>query len=283
MSNWHQGRLCLLDFETTGIDPHRDRVVTAAIIEVGGGQQTRTSEWLVKPGITIPDEAAAVHGITTEHAESNGVDAAGAIHEIAEHLLRLSANGVPIVGHNVCYDLTLLWAECVRHNTSFGPNTSASADLLHIAPVIDTAVIEKHLDPYRPGQPNGRRPDNACGSHRLIDCCRLWGVELSEQDAHGAAADALAAGRLAWQLAAKPDRFAQFDSRPVDRIDPAALPLNALHTWQRNEKARQAASLADWFRKQGKDEHVSTEWPIQAAPAGWSPDQAPVAREDGAA
>lgn len=274
--SWHHERLCLLDFETTGIDPHRDRVVTAAIIEVGGGKDTRTHEWLVNPGITIPDEAAAVHGITTEHAESNGVDAAGAIHEIAEHLLRLSANGVPIVGHNVCYDLTMLWAECVRHDL-----TDLAEQVAAVAPVIDTAVIEKHLDPYRPGQPNGRRPDNACGSHRLIDCCRLWGVELSEQDAHGAAADALAAGRLAWKLAAKPDRFAQFDSRPVDRIDPAALPLDALHTWQRNEKARQADSLQEWFRKQGKPDVVSRDWPIQTPPAGWTPTQLPQPRQGG--
>ena len=31
---WHAGPLALFDLETTGTDPHRDRIVTAAIVEV---------------------------------------------------------------------------------------------------------------------------------------------------------------------------------------------------------------------------------------------------------
>lgn len=273
MSGWHTGRLALFDLETTGVDPHRDRIVTAAVIGAGAGP-TNTHEWLLDPGIDIPEGAAEVHGITTEHARKHGVDPAPVVAEMAQLLIAAAVNDVPVVGHNVVYDLTMLWAELVRH----GHDTLAK-HILVIEPVVDTAVIEKHLDPFRPGQPNGRRPDDACGSHRLVDCARLWGIPLTEEDAHGAAADALAAGRLAWRLATDPYRFEQYDGRPVERIHPGQWPLEQLHRWQVTEKARQAASLEKHFRKTDPDAVVDGSWPVQPPPADWSPDQPPAPRE----
>ena len=267
--SWHTGRMVLLDFESTGIDPHRDRVVTAAVIEAGGGEPTRVSEWLVKPGVVIPEGATQVHGITTEHAETNGVDAAGAVHEIGEHLVRCTAARMPVVGHNVTYDLTMLRSELIRHD-----QPDLADQVANIRPVVDTAVIERHLDPFRPKNPNGRRPDDACGSHTLVDCCRLWGVGLSEDDAHGCVADALAAGRLAWRLATDPERFAPFDGRrSLPRINPADYTADLLHDWQIEQKREQAESLAKWLVGQGKPDDVAREWPIAPPPDGWTPQQ----------
>lgn len=275
--SWHTGRLALLDFETSGIDAHRDRIVTAAILEVGGGQESVTREWLINPGITIPEQASAVHGISTEHAQENGVDAGGAIYEIATHLLALTDNGIPVVGHNIGgYDLTMLWAELVRHGQDDLANRVAT-----IRPVIDTFVIERHLDPFRPAKPNGRRPDEACGSHRLVDCCRLWGVPLSEQDAHGATADAMAAGRLAWRLASEPSRFAQFDGRrSLPRINPATYTPELLHDWQQATKREQAESFGAYLLKQGKPDNVARDWPIIPAPDDWNATQLPAPPEE---
>lgn len=279
---WHTQRMVLADLETTGIDPFRDRIVTAAVIEVGGGRETITRTWLLDPGMPIPDEAAAVHGITTEEAREYGADPATGVHDIVATLLRSWRDGCPVVGHNLgSYDLTMLWAESVRHGHR--DHVTALEDLAERGPVIDTFVIEKHLDPFRPGQPNGRRPADACGSHKLIDCARLWGVALDEADAHGAEADALAAGRLAWRLATQPERFAPFDSRPTARINPAAFPLTELHQWQRRTKREQAESFGTYLRKQGKPDDVSRDWPLQPPPADWSPDQLPTPREDAAA
>lgn len=36
--SWHRGPLALFDVESSGLDPHRDRIVTAAIVEVTPGQ-----------------------------------------------------------------------------------------------------------------------------------------------------------------------------------------------------------------------------------------------------
>lgn len=278
--NWHLGPMACFDIESTGVDPFRDRIVTSAVIEVGKGRETRPFVWLLNPGIDIPEEATAVHGITTEMAAA-GQDPASGVADIATALLRCAGDGVPIVGHNVCYDLTLLWAECARHGHR--ELVTALEDLAERGPVIDTMVIEKHLDPFRPAAPNGKRPEGACGKHTLVDCCRLWDIALDEADAHGAEADALAAGRLAWRLATQPERFAPFDSRPTARINPAAFPLPELHQWQRRTKREQAESFGTYLRKQGKPDDVSRDWPLQSPPADWSPDQLPTPREEVAA
>lgn len=285
MTSWHEQRFACLDFETTGTDPFRDHIVTAALIEVGGGHKTVSHTWLIDPGIDIPDGAAAIHGITTEHVRAHGRPAVSAIKEIAMAVLSCSkGSGLPIVGHNVGgYDLTMLRAELVRHNLIPLANGIGA-----IRPVIDTMVIEKHLDPYRPGKPNGKRPDDACGSHKLIDCCRLWNVALSEEDAHGAEADALASGRLAWRLATDPYRFEQFDGpRGVDRINPADWDPQRLHDWQAEQYARSATSFQEYKRgrQRTKPEVVdpsfvaNTQWPIQEFPAGWDPTQMPTPPE----
>lgn len=277
---WHLGRLLCLDFESSGIDPHRDRIVTAAAIEVGAGFKTVAHEFLIDPGIEIPAEATAIHGITTDEARGKGRMAKAAVKEIAELVLSCSESGVPIVGHNVGgYDLTLLWSELVRHG-----HQALAEKVAVIRPVIDTNVIEKSLDPYRPGKPNGRRPDAACGPHTLVACCALWGVALTEQDAHGAAADALASGRLAWRLATDPLRFSEFDGpRGVERINPAQWPLDRLHDWQQETKKAQADSFGAHLVKQGKPDDVSREWPVQSPPPGWTPEQLPEPRQEDAA
>lgn len=278
VNGWHTGRLCLFDLETSGVDPHRDRIVSAAVIEVGAGHKTAARDWLLNPGIPIPQGATDVHGITNDQAQQ-GRPASAAVKEIAADILSCSGSGLPIVGHNIAYDLTMLHAELLRHG-----HTYLAASLLGLTPVIDTMVIEKSLDPYRPGKPNGRRPDDACGKHTLLDACRLWGIHLTEQDAHGAAADALAAGRLAWALATRPDRFAQFDGpRGVDRISPADWPLDRLHNWQAERFAAEATRFQAYKRGEQRNKPdepdpsfvAATGWPFQQAPEGWTPDQMP--------
>ena len=241
--SWHHGPLALFDTETSGIDPHRDRIVTAAIVEVVPGTTVRTSTWLIDHGIEIPDAAARIHGITTEAARAGGVDPAGAIYEIAQHLVRLSRAGVPIVGHNVVYDVTLLWAETVRHCPDMSDPVAA------LAPIIDTLVLDKWADTYRKG------------SRKLLDVARHYGLAVDQLAAHGAEYDALLAGRVAWHLGA---RYPALD-----------IPLPALHTLQVEEKRRQADSFGAYLVKQGKPDDVAREWPVQPSPPGWSPEQLP--------
>ena len=201
-------------------------------------------------GYLVPDGAASIHGITTEQAQASGASPAGAVWEIADLLLKAADAGAAVVGHNVSYDLTMLWTECQRHGIPAEP-------IANLAPIVDTFVLDKWADTYRKG------------SRRLVDVAAHYGVELKDEDAHGAAADALAAGRIAWKLATKYQ----------------GLQMNAreLHAHQIEWKREQAESFGKYLLKQGKADDVSREWPIQSPPPGWTPEQLPTAREAGAA
>src|SRR5690606_7171898 len=96
----------------------------------------------------------------------------------------------------------------------------------------------RHIDRYR------------SGSRRLTAVAAHYGVPLSEEDAHGAAADALAAARVAWVIAQHTPKIAE--------LTPAAL-----HKTQAEAAAEQATSYADYLRKQGKPvDDVHLEWPL---------------------
>jgi len=259
---WHTGPLALFDTETTGVDPHRDRIVTAALIIVEPHRDRLVTSWLLNPGIPIPQEATDVHGITDANVREEGMPAVEGILDIANHLL---STGLPTVGHNISFDLTMLWSELIRHGWD-----DTAHDLAALRPVIDTMVLDKWADPWRPKEPTKRCPDPAkCGSRRLIDTCRIYGVRLDEKDAHGAEADALAAGRLAWAIA--------------NRYPGAQGSAGDVHDWLVGAKREQADSFGAYLLRQGKPDAVSREWPFQSPPAGWTPEQLPQPREQASA
>ncbi len=57
---WLDGRMLAFDTETSGVDTSTDRIVTACLAYVGGGQPTEVHEWLIDPGIEIPEGAAVL-------------------------------------------------------------------------------------------------------------------------------------------------------------------------------------------------------------------------------
>lgn len=236
---WHERRLVAFDTETTGVDVETDRIVTAAVVTIdplAGAVNKR--EWLLDPGIDIPAEATEVHGITTEMARTAGRPAAECVHEIRKALWDASAAGATVIVYNAPYDLTLLDRELARHDyVGLGPVGSPTAP---IRAVVDPLCLDKKFDRYRKG------------SRKLVDVARHYGIVLSELDAHGAAADALASARVAWKQARV---YPQIGAASVDELHAAQV------GWFRT----QAQGLAEYFAKQGKTEQVSTEWPIRAA------------------
>ncbi|MFD4144947.1 exonuclease domain-containing protein [Streptomyces goshikiensis] len=72
MAAWHGGALVGFDLETTGTEPGESRIVTAAVVEVRGGEVRERRGRLADPGIPIPERASAVHGISTARAVVEG-------------------------------------------------------------------------------------------------------------------------------------------------------------------------------------------------------------------
>lgn len=97
--------ILFVDTETTGTgsDAH---IVQLAWIFAGKAQNR-----LIKPDDwTIPAEATAIHGITTEHALQHGQDAAAVFQELHLAITRCEA----IVAHNASFDMRMIKQEFDR-------------------------------------------------------------------------------------------------------------------------------------------------------------------------
>ena len=58
--------ICFFDLETTGVNIAKDRIVEISILKAFPDGSEQENTWLVNPGMPIPAEATAVHGITNE-------------------------------------------------------------------------------------------------------------------------------------------------------------------------------------------------------------------------
>ena len=62
---WRDARFCVVDLETTGLDPRRDEVVAWAAVPVSGGRIAAADarEGLARPERGLPASAVLVHGL----------------------------------------------------------------------------------------------------------------------------------------------------------------------------------------------------------------------------
>jgi DNA polymerase III subunit epsilon len=214
MSNSWFDTLGVFDLETTGIDVETSRIVSAHVGVLDGvGNLVEEWNWLADPGVEIPEQASAVHGITTARARAEGRPAAQVIAEIIEVLTSLFDRGLAVTIYNAPYDLSLLYYEAMRYDLE---------PLTEPAPIIDPLVLDRVVDKYRKGK------------RTLEAAAVVYGVDLV--DAHDASADAVAAGRVAQAMA---------------RLHPEVLGIEAgiLHAQQVAWCAEQSADFQDYMRR----------------------------------
>ncbi|MFI0229982.1 3'-5' exonuclease [Streptomyces sp. NPDC017086] len=231
---WHRELLIGFDLETTGTDPREARIVTGAVIEVRASEPVGRREWLADPGVEIPADAVAVHGISTERATAEGRPADQVADAIADVLTGYWRTGVPVVAYNAAFDLTLLAAELRRHGLPSLTDRLGGADP---APVVDPYTIDRWVDRYRRGKRN------------LEAVCAEYGIVLGA--AHDATADALAAARLASAIAGRHPKIAS--------LGPAEL-----HRHQIEWYAQWAADFQAFLRRKGDPTAVvDGAWPLR--------------------
>lgn len=221
--------LAVFDTETTGIDTAEARVVSATIaLLAADGEVRERYDWLINPGVEIPQAAANVHGITTEVARTSGVEASVGISQIVAQLSEMLDRGFPLVAYNAPFDLTLLKNEAARYGIGWPSE---------VTPILDPLIIDKQFDRYR----KGKRTLEAVAAY--------YGVPL--EGAHDAGEDAIAAGRVMQALAL---RFAHL------------LPEQALevHHSQIDWAVSQAASFQEYMRRVRDPSFVAVgDWPIR--------------------
>ena len=222
-------KLGVFDLETTGLDLTDARIVTACAVELNEAGEVvgENSEWLADPVIEIPEQAAAVHGVTTEIARRDGRPAAEVVGELLSRLQGFFDRGLPVVAYNAPYDFTILHFEALRHGLQ---------PLKNPGPILDPLVIDKFKDRYRRGK------------RRLENAAEFYQVTLD--DAHNATADAVAAGRVAQAIAR---RWA------------SELPASAqeLHDLQIGWSDANDSSFEEFMRKQNPSFVIARGWPLK--------------------
>jgi DNA polymerase-3 subunit epsilon len=174
MAHWSD-TLAVFDTETTGLDTRHARIVTCfvGLIDVNGVPK-ESHAWLADPGVEIPEQAAAVHGVTTEMAKRDGRPAREVVTEICDVLSSFLERSIPVVAYNASYDFSILHHEALRYGV---------LPLENPRPIIDPLVIDRAVDTYR----RGKRTLQMAAAHYAVPLV----------DSHTADADAIAAGRVA--------------------------------------------------------------------------------------
>lgn len=220
--------LAVFDTETTGIETRTSRIVSAALALLGpSGEVVERYDWLLDPGVVIPDSAVRVHGISTEIARKSGIDAAVGIKQITERIAEMIDRGLPLVVYNAPYDLTLLHHEQQRYGL----------DGVAVTPVLDPLIIDKQMDRFRKGK------------RTLIAAAEHYGVELG--NAHDAGEDAIASGRVLQKIALK------YASKLPSELE-------VLHDAQVGWASDQAASFQEYMRRARDPQFVAEGgWPVR--------------------
>ena len=119
--------LVFLDLETTGLDVRNDRIVELAVIRVTPQGDVLERVRRFDPGIPIPPEATAIHGITDEDVADEPPFCSR-----ARSLLRL-LEGCDLAGFNIRrFDLPMLLEEIRRCGLSLDVSGRRIVDVQHV-------------------------------------------------------------------------------------------------------------------------------------------------------
>ncbi|HWM83365.1 MAG TPA: DNA polymerase III subunit epsilon [Pseudolabrys sp.] len=155
-------REIVLDTETTGLDPRKgDRVVEIGCVELVNRFPTgRSYHQRINPERDVPQEAFAVHGLSTEFLATMPKFA-----EIADAFLDFIGDASLVI-HNASFDHGFLCAEL---------------ELLNRAPIAHERLVDTLLLARR------KHPG---ASNRLDDLCARYKIDNSKRTKHGALLDA---------------------------------------------------------------------------------------------
>ena len=154
-------REIILDTETTGLDPKEGhRIVEIGCVELVNSIPTgRTWHCYLNPERDMPEQAFAVHGLSTEFLGDKPLFA-----DKADEFLEFVESAMLVI-HNAKFDFGFLNAELEW----------ASRPLLTWDRIVDTLALARRRHPGAPAS--------------LDALCRRYGIDLSGRDLHGALLD----------------------------------------------------------------------------------------------
>jgi len=169
-------RFVVLDSETTGLNPLKDRLITIGAVSVMDGEIVLEDVFDALIEIGYNSEAVTVHGITRQES-LDGMTEPDALQAFLEYL----GDGV-IVGHHIGHDIATLNAGYERHWGFALKNFS-----------LDTMDLTLHLE-----DDGGFQSRPPITEYSLDGLCSLFGV--IPHDRHTAAGDAFITAQVFLRL-----------------------------------------------------------------------------------
>ncbi|MBS4167759.1 DUF3820 family protein [Parachlamydia sp. AcF125] len=116
-----------IDCETTGLDPHNDRIIEVAVARFTFSQILEQFESLINPECPIPESSIQIHHITPEMV----ADKPSITHVIPQILDIIHSH--PIVGHGVLFDIELIALAAERAGIPCSIRQNPYLDTLRLA------------------------------------------------------------------------------------------------------------------------------------------------------
>lgn len=220
-----EAKYLVFDTETTGIDVFNDRIVQLFIATADSeGNLLETWEWIIDPGVEVPEEASNVHGFTTEYLRENGQDPLGALTaalDVFEEWGELT-----FVAYNLSFDLSILDSEMRRHGAieSFGQDTAGYL-------LFDPLVVDRAKDKFRKGK------------RKLENVAAHYGVPFSPDEAHKADYDVEVTAKVAAAVAKQYGIPSNAEQETMYRV------------WAEN--------FESYLRRTDPDAVVDSDWPLK--------------------
>ncbi len=155
----YDGPIVVLDFESTGLNTAKARIIEVGAVKLVEGTVTETFQQLVDPGEALPPKITEITGITDANLQGQP-KAETVLPKLLEFI-----GDAPLAAHNAAFDVSLLKSELKRLNLHWN------------GPVLDTLTYARKLYPK-------------LKSFRLGALCKHLGVSL--KNAHRAVHDAAA-------------------------------------------------------------------------------------------
>jgi len=169
-------RFVVLDSETTGLDPRRDRLITIGAVVVQNGEICLDDSFEALLKLDYNRSSVTVHGITRDEARE-GMDEPEALALFLDYL----RDGV-IVGHHIGHDIQTLNAGYTRHFDMQLKNRA-----------LDTMDLTLHLND------DGAFSDRPMAQGFTLDgLCEMFGI--AAHDRHTAGGDAFLTAQVFLRL-----------------------------------------------------------------------------------
>ncbi len=163
---WDEIPIALLDTETTGVDASMDRVIEVGIVVGRGGVAIARHNWLINPGVPIPKEASAIHGIFDADVADKPRFA-----EVAQEIAEALALSVP-GAYNANFDRHFIANEFARAQYKSPTGTLPPAlrkDVDWIDPLVWAREIQREEKSKALGEVAARLGISLENAHRASD------------------------------------------------------------------------------------------------------------------